>query len=103
MLIFDGEELIGAKQNRIVNTTLLIGVGESVLPVSCVEHGRWSHRAGAFSSGDWASHPELRKQKQVHVRESLELVDARPRGSRSRDSGGRTQRPRGHGRRCRRT
>ena len=39
ILILDGEELVGAKQNRIVNTTILIqGNATIVIPVSCVEH-----------------------------------------------------------------
>jgi len=38
ILILDGEELVGAKQNRIVNTTILIqGNSTIVIPVSCVE------------------------------------------------------------------
>lgn len=42
VLIIDGEELVGAKQNRIVNTTILVGKQREVLiPVSCVEQGRW--------------------------------------------------------------
>jgi hypothetical protein len=71
VLIFDGEELVGAKQNRIVNTTILVGVGETILPVSCVEHGRWSHRSRAFAAGDWTSHPRLRREKELQVRNAL--------------------------------
>lgn len=71
VLIFDGEELIGAKQNRIVNTTILVGVGESILPVSCVEQGRWSARSRAFAAGDWTSHPRLRREKESQVRHAL--------------------------------
>ena len=38
VLILDGEALVGAKQNRIVNTTIIIGkMKEVVIPVSCVE------------------------------------------------------------------
>jgi hypothetical protein len=41
VLILDREELKGAKQNRIVNATFLIGPKmEVVIPVSCVEPGR---------------------------------------------------------------
>ncbi|MBN1322342.1 MAG: hypothetical protein JXA87_16045 [Thermoleophilia bacterium] len=78
VLIFDGEELIGAKQNRIANATILVGVGKTVLPVSCVEQGRWSHRSRAFSSGTYASHPKLRSEKERQVREHL-LAEARRR------------------------
>jgi uncharacterized protein with ParB-like and HNH nuclease domain/predicted transport protein len=38
ILILDGEELVGAKQNRIVNTTILVhGDATIIIPVSCVE------------------------------------------------------------------
>lgn len=43
VLILEGDELIGAKQNRVVNSSVLIATNsELVLPVSCVERGRWS-------------------------------------------------------------
>ena len=43
ILLVDGEELIGAKQNRIVNLTLLIAANSTLtIPVTCVEAGRWS-------------------------------------------------------------
>jgi hypothetical protein len=49
VLLLDGEELRGAKQNRILNISILVPP-ESVLtvPVSCVEHGRWSYRGNHF-------------------------------------------------------
>ncbi len=41
LLLLDGEELIGAKQNRILNTTVLVAAHTEVtIPVSCVEQGR---------------------------------------------------------------
>lgn len=48
ILILDGEELIGAKQNRIANLTVLADANsKTVLPVSCVEAGRWHYRSDA--------------------------------------------------------
>ncbi len=70
VLVFDGEELVGAKQNRIANATIMVGVGKTVLPVSCVEQGRWSRRSHAFSAGEYASHPSLRSLKERQVREA---------------------------------
>lgn len=77
VLIFDGEELVGAKQNRIANATILVAAGESILPVSCVEQGRWSARSRAFSGGSYASHPGLRQAKERQVRERAARVDSR--------------------------
>jgi hypothetical protein len=45
ILLVDGDELIGARQNRAVNITILVGAGKKlVIPVSCVEQGRWADR-----------------------------------------------------------
>ncbi len=58
VLILDGEELVGAKQNRVLNTTVYIRPGqEIVIPVSCTEAGRWSYRSHEFGdSGYVAAH-----------------------------------------------
>jgi hypothetical protein len=52
VLILDGEELVGGKQNRIVNTSLIILPGKVMdIPVSCMEAGRWNRqREGSFRS-----------------------------------------------------
>lgn len=80
VLVLEGDELIGAKQNRIVNSSVLVAAeSELVLPVSCVERGRWSYRSRAFSSGDGRPHPSLRGLKSRSVHDSLR----RGRGHRS--------------------
>lgn len=67
VLVVDGEELVGAKQNRIVNATFLIaGNAEMAIPVSCVEQGRWSYRSHRFASGEKVMPASLRL---VHQRE----------------------------------
>jgi hypothetical protein len=49
LLLVDGEQIIGAKQNRIVNASFLVPPGASVeIPVSCVEHGRWRYKNDKF-------------------------------------------------------
>jgi hypothetical protein len=43
VLFLEGEELRGGKQNRILNTTVMVPAGGTIrVPVSCVEQGRWS-------------------------------------------------------------
>jgi len=74
VLIFDGEELVGAKQNRITNATILVAVGKTVLPVSCVEQGRWSRRSHAFTAGAYTSQPGLRSRKERQVRERMQAA-----------------------------
>jgi hypothetical protein len=50
VLILDGEQLVGAKQNRILNTTVLVEAKDTlIIPVTCVEQGRWSYSAGKYS------------------------------------------------------
>lgn len=52
ILILDGEELVGGKQNRVVNTTILAPPGcELTIPVACMEQGRWRQNSTAFGPG----------------------------------------------------
>ena len=76
ILIPEGEILIGAKQNRTVNLTLLVaGKTQMQMPVSCVEAGRWSRKSRHFEAKAWA-HPKLRELKvrsaQMYRRETGE-------------------------------
>ena len=72
ILIVDGEELVGAKQNRIVNVTMLIGANrEIVIPVSCVERGRWSYSTDAFFSEGRMMSARLRKGAYSDICDSL--------------------------------
>jgi hypothetical protein len=72
VLIIEGEELVGAKQNRIVNATFLIaGNTEVVVPVSCVEQGRWRYESKEFSSSEKMMHASLRRAHQEDIKESL--------------------------------
>jgi hypothetical protein len=64
VLLYDGEELVGAKQNRILNVTVLVAAGSKTrIPVSCVEQGRWSSRSARFGAASHAAYPELRRRK----------------------------------------
>ena len=64
VLLYDGEELVGAKQDRILNVTVLVEAGAKLpIPVSCVEQGRWRRTSSEFGSGDYISHSHLRRMK----------------------------------------
>ncbi|MBV6505690.1 MAG: hypothetical protein ILNGONEN_01254 [Syntrophorhabdaceae bacterium] len=64
VILLDGEELSGAKQNRVLNTTVLIaGMSETVIPVSCTEHGRWSYTSSEFRDSDLIMAYNIKRKK----------------------------------------
>ncbi|MCR4403385.1 MAG: hypothetical protein NUW12_11550 [Firmicutes bacterium] len=72
VLILDGEELVGAKQNRMVNATLLVPPKSKIrVPVSCVERGRWQYGARTFEQTGIFGYATLRRQKAAQVGSSL--------------------------------
>ncbi len=74
VLLLDGEELVGAKQNRVLNTTVLVR-GRSTLevPVSCVEQGRWHYKSQRFASSAHSLYASVRLKKAAQVHASLRL------------------------------
>lgn len=73
VLLLDGEELVGAKQNRVLNTTILLKEkSETVIPVSCTEQGRWSYTSKELSDSGTVLTPKLRLIKAQTVSDSLE-------------------------------
>jgi hypothetical protein len=53
LLLLDGEQIVGAKQNRVFNASFLVAPESEVeLPVSCVERGRWRHDGREFSASE---------------------------------------------------
>ena len=82
ILLLDGEELIGAKQNRILNTSVLLPPkAETRIPVSCVEQGRWHRTSREFRTGSYSS-SSLRARKSRDVGRNL-----RSRGKAASDQG----------------
>jgi hypothetical protein len=73
LLIIDGEQVIGAKQDRVFNASFLIDPGTTVhIPVSCVERGRWHARGShKFSSGRTTSSSRMRARKLTDVVSTL--------------------------------
>ena len=72
LFILDGEELIGAKQNRIVNTSMLLAAKSNFqVPVSCTERGRWSYNSRSFSDSGVVMSSKARYSKSKRVSASL--------------------------------
>jgi hypothetical protein len=72
VLVVDGTELIGAKQNRIVNASFLIPPKSvTKVPVSCVEQGRWGYRGRTFGRSPHHAAHSIRKLNVMHHKETL--------------------------------
>src|SRR4051794_2005947 len=74
VLLYEGEEVLGAQQNRTFDTSVLVAArSELRVPVSCVEHGRWDgERHGeAFTPAPQAAYPAMRKLKNVQARAAM--------------------------------
>lgn len=75
VLLLDGEELRGAKQNRIINTTLLLAPrSKTVVDVSCTESGRWSYNSPEFAHSKTVMPSKSRGRKTRSVSHSLESL-----------------------------
>ncbi|MFH1051416.1 MAG: DUF6569 family protein [bacterium] len=68
VFFWDGIELIGAKQNRVLNVSILVDKQTNVIiPVSCVEQSRWSYNSNKFSMSDFAMPNRMRTNKRQSV------------------------------------
>ena len=77
ILLIDGEELSGAKQNRVLTVTILVAPKtELVIPVSCVEAGRWAG-AGEFRSAPHVMYATGRAEKARSVSFSMSTLGTR--------------------------
>jgi len=70
VFIMAGEQLVGAKQNRVVNASFMVDAHARMpFPVSCVEQGRWAYRSRNFASAGTSSHASLRYLMNRHAYE----------------------------------
>jgi hypothetical protein len=63
VLVLDGEQLIGARQNRMTSRSLLLPAhGKSKIPVSCMEQGRWHFVSDEFAPAPQHSPSNVRRK-----------------------------------------
>jgi hypothetical protein len=68
LLVYEGEEVLGAQQNRTFDVSVLVAVGAAVMaPVSCVERGRWDYGRAAepFQPAPQTADPAMRRAKRL--------------------------------------
>jgi hypothetical protein len=83
VLLVDGEELVGAKQNRVLNLTILAPAKHTtVIPVSCVEAGRWRMESSDLRVSDHVMYSLGRGERLTQVTASM-----RSSGTRRSDQG----------------
>jgi hypothetical protein len=81
VLMIDGEILVGLKQNRVLNTTILVPAKTKLkIPVACIEAGRWRHATSKADRAVYALLPKIRAMKRRSV-----TLSARAFGSFSAD------------------
>jgi len=73
VLLVEGEVLLGMKQSRVLNLTILVPAQTNLtVPVSCVEAGRWrATSAEAVGKSDVHLAPSVRAAKTVTVARSM--------------------------------
>ena len=69
LILLDGEHVIGAKQNRIINKTIIVDpLTEIVIPVSCTEAGRWRYNSRGFKKSKFNASSSIRKMSKMGVK-----------------------------------
>ena len=77
VLIVEGEHLIGGKQNRNVNVTVLVPpMTDLEIPVTCVEQGRWD-QAREYRRARSLTPRRVRLRNQAAVHQSMRAAGSR--------------------------
>ena len=74
IFLMEGEELVGAKQNRTLNLSILVPAEKEItIPVTCVESGRWSYDSPRFKTSNRAHFSRGRREKMASVSNSMNM------------------------------
>lgn len=86
LILVDGDEITGAMQNRIINTTTLVPPKATIeVSVSCTEHGRWQYQnedywglnkkpaKSCFKSSDYIANSRTRTVKHQAILENRDF------------------------------
>ena len=83
IFLMEGEELVGAKQNRTLNISLLAPAEKEItIPVTCVESGRWDYDSPRFKTSNRVHYSRGRREKMASVSESMNFCN-RPEANQS--------------------
>ena len=64
LIILEGQGLEGAKQNRVLQKTVVVPPEtELLVPVNCVERGRWNYRSAEFRPAAFSAGPSVKARK----------------------------------------
>ncbi len=78
VLVLDGMQFIGARQNRMASRTILLPAGsQTKIPVNCMEQGRWHSVSDTFApSVNHSPSRVRRKNKELEYMNVMEGVSA---------------------------
>ena len=84
ILVLDGEQLIGAKQNRMTNRSILLPPKSiTEIPVSCMEQGRWHFETDHFAPAPQHAPSKVRRRARETEAEASYMAELRGPGARS--------------------
>ncbi len=78
VLMLEGDIVQGGRQNRVINTTLVVPSHATVaVPTSCVERGRWAGEEKSFSVSGFMVSPLVKSSLKRSVSETVRMTQGR--------------------------